>query len=912
MREVVLGDLDEEFALAIAAGADRRQARRRYWRQAFASIVSPWRGASPTSAASTPDHGPLSRAVQGLSLDFRHAARVLARSPGFTLIAVCSLAIGIGANTAMYNVVRALLVESLPVTRPDELALAYWTRPASTKVRMLELNSGTFRDPKSGERLQSNLTYSMFAAMRDASAGSLPIFGFNFIGQANVSIDGQPPMPAGGMLATSEYFPVMGLAMAAGRPFAAADDQPDAARVVVISYGLWMRAFGGDRSAIGRTIRVSGTPCEVIGVTAQGYRGLSQGGFFPPVDVTLPMAAQPDVMPRWSAMPASGASLFTSNQFWVRAIVRVPVGTNGSEGALASALRGEFAKLPGATPEEIPQVTVRLLPGGRGLDSLRKDTERPLAILGAVVAVVLLMACANLAGLMLARGVARQRELAVRRALGAGRARLIRVLMTETLLLAMAGGVVGLLIAVWTGPIVASMVTVGLGAADVDLGISWRLVGLTAGVSIAAAILAGLIPALRLSGRLSADLTTRAGQAGARLAAGRALITLQIAVSVPLLVGAGLFLQTIYNLSAVDVGFNPAGLVVFKLEPGLGRANDARDPREVYANVLERMRTLPGVTSASIVADLPISGRSSNTGGKIGEEKISVNLNAVGPRFFETMGIPILAGRSIDERDTASSPAVVVVSHTFAAQYFPGQSAVGQHFLIGEANVEIVGVAAASRNRDLRTEPPPMVYDAYLQRSFATFPSFRGFLRTVSPLEMSVVLRTAAPLAALRFVIPAAVREVEPELPVTDIRTETDQIATSIARERMFMRLLVLFGGFAVLLACIGLHGVTSYAVARRSSEIGIRMALGARRSQVLWLILRQVVVLALAGVALGLPIAFSASPVVGSMLYGLAPRDVMTMAGAALALVMVALAAAWLPARRAVAVDPTIALRAE
>ena len=704
----------------------------------------------------------------------------------------------------------------------------------------------------------------------------------------------------------------MGLAMAAGRPFAAADDQPDAARVVVISYGLWMRAFGGDRSAIGRTIRVSGTPCEVIGVTAQGYRGLSQGGFFPPVDVTLPMAAQPDVMPRWSAMPASGASLFTSNQFWVRAIVRVPVGTNGSEGALASALRGEFAKLPGATPEEIPQVTVRLLPGGRGLDSLRKDTERPLAILGAVVAVVLLMACANLAGLMLARGVARQRELAVRRALGAGRARLIRVLMTETLLLAMAGGVVGLLIAVWTGPIVASMVTVGLGAADVDLGISWRLVGLTAGVSIAAAILAGLIPALRLSGRLSADLTTRAGQAGARLAAGRALIALQIAVSVPLLVGAGLFLQTIYNLSAVDVGFNPAGLVVFKLEPGLGRANDARDPREVYANVLERMRTLPGVTSASIVADLPISGRSSNTGGKIGEEKISVNLNAVGPRFFETMGIPILAGRSIDERDTASSPAVVVVSHTFAAQYFPGQSAVGQHFLIGEANVEIVGVAAASRNRDLRTEPPPMVYDAYLQRSFATFPSFRGFLRTVSPLEMSVVLRTAAPLAALRFVIPAAVREVEPELPVTDIRTETDQIATSIARERMFMRLLVLFGGFAVLLACIGLHGVTSYAVARRSSEIGIRMALGARRSQVLWLILRQVVVLALAGVALGLPIAFSASPVVGSMLYGLAPRDVMTMAGAALALVMVALAAAWLPARRAVAVDPTIALRAE
>jgi predicted permease len=913
MREVVLGDLDEEFAVATMSSATRGRARRRYWRQALASIVSrPWRDETRDRSDSHAERPGLERALQGLALDVRHAVRVLARSPAFTLVAVLSLAIGISANTAMYNVVRALLIDSLPVHRPDELALAYWTRPAETRVRMLELNSDTFRDPKSGQRLQSNLTYAMFTAMRDAAVAPATIFGFNFIGQASVSIGGQPPVPAGGMLATSEYFPVMGLAMAAGRPFTATDDRPDAPRVVVISYGLWMRAFGGDRSAIGRTIRVAGTPCEVIGVTAQGYRGLSQGGFFPPVDVTLPMAAQPDVMPRWSAMPASGASLFTSNQFWVRAIVRIPAGTKSAEAALASPLRAEFAKLPGAGPEEIPQVTVRLLPGGRGLDSLRKDTERPLMILGAVVAVVLLMACANLAGMMLARGVARQRELAVRRALGAGRARLIRVLMTETLLLAVAGGLVGLVIAVWSGPIVASMLTVGLGAADVDLGISWRLVGLTAGVSIAAAVLAGLIPALRLSGRLSADLTTRAGQTAPRLATGRALIALQIAVSVPLLVGAGLFLRTIYNLSAVDIGFDPAGLVVFRLEPGLGRANDARDPRDIYANVLERMRVLPGVTSASIVSDLPISGRSSNTGGQVGGEKIDVHLNAVGPRFFETMGIPIIAGRSIDERDTANAPPVVVVSQTFAGQYFPGQAAIGQHFLVGEADVEIVGVVADSRNRDLRTAPPPMVYDAYVQRSFATFPSFRGFLRTVSPMEMSIVLRTGAQIAALRSAIPAAVREVEPELPVTDIRTETDQIAASVARERMFMRLLVIFGGFAVLLACIGLHGVTSYTVARRTSEIGIRMALGAQRSQVLWLILRQVVALALAGVSLGLPIAFSAGPVIGSMLYGLASRDAMTIAAAAILLIAVALGAGWLPARRAARLPVLSALTRE
>ena len=470
----------------------------------------------------------------------------------------------------------------------------------------------------------------------------------------------------------------------------------------------------------------------------------------------------------------------------------------------------------------------------------------------------------------------------------------------------------GLIIATWSGPVVASMVTVGLGASDVDLGLSWTLVGLTAAVAIAAAILAGLVPALRLSGRLSADLTTRAGQAGPRLTTGRVLIALQIAVSVPLLVGAGLFLRTVYNLSAVDVGFNPDGLVAFTVEPALGRANDPRDPREVYGNVLERVRTLPGVTSATLVADLPIRGRTSSTSGKIGDEKISVNLNAVGPHFFETMGIPLIAGRSIDDRDTANSPTVVVVSQPFAEKYFPGQPAVGRHFLVGEADVEIVGVAAASRGRDLRTEPAAIVYDVYAQQSFATFPTFRGFLRTVTPLDMSVVLRTTAPLATLISAIPAAVREVEPDLPVIDIKSETDQIADSVGRERMFMRLLVIFGGFAVLLACIGLYGVTSYAVARRTSEIGIRMALGAQRSQVVWLILRQVVVLALAGVALGLPMAVSAGPVIGSMLYGLAPRDVLTMAGAALLLIAVAVAAGWLPARRAARMQVLFALTRE
>jgi predicted permease len=915
MREIVLGDLDEELARALDAGATPAQARRRYWRQAAGSIAASFSGRERAALASTTgssrsDDGRWSRAVQGLTLDFRYAARVLARSPAFTLVAVASLAIGIGANTAMYNVVRALLLESLPVERPGELALVYWAEPARTDVSISELNSDDSRDARTGERRGSNFTYPMFAAMHDATP--VPMFGFNFMGEVSVSVDAQAPVLAGGMLTTSDYFSVMGLTMAAGRPLTRDDDRPDAPRVAVLSYGLWTRVLGADPSAIGRTIRINGVPCAVVGVTARGYRGLSQGGYFPAVDVTLPLSAQPDVMRRWSAMPAAGPSLFTSNMFWVRAIARVPARASRPEPALDAPLRAMYAQLPKAALAEVPQVGVRLLPGGRGLDAIRTDTERPLAILSAVVGVVLLMACANLAGLLLARGVARERELAVRRALGAGRARLIRVLMAESLLLAGAGGVAGLVVAIWSGPIVASMLTVALGVADVDLGMSWPLLALTATVAVAAAVLCGLVPAIRLSRPLSADLTMRAGHAGPSLTTGRALIAIQIAVSVPLLVGAGLFLRTISNLSSVDLGFKPEGLVTFRIQPALEPAGDTRDARQVYARVLERVRALPGVTSATIVENLPISGRSSNTSGLVNDAKVSVRLNAVGPRFFETMGIPILAGRSITNEDRHESAPVVVVSETFASQYFPGQPAVGRHFTIGQASVEIVGVVAASRYRDLRSAPPPTVYDAYAERSFATFPGFRGFLRSATPAEMSVVLRTAAPIAPLMASIPPAVKEVEPELLVIDLKTQADQIARSMAQEQLFTRLLVVFGGFAMLLACLGLHGVTSYAVARRTSEIGIRMALGADRSQVLWLILRHVLVLALAGVGLGLPVALATGPAIASMLYGLAPRDPTTMAGAVVVLLVVALGAGWLPARRAARMPVLSALTRE
>ncbi len=900
MREVVLGDLDEEFARALAAGVAPARARRRYWRQAMASLVprrEPREGTRPILLA-------------GFSQDLRYAARVVAHRPAFTAIAVLSLGIGIGANTTVYHVIRTLILAPLPVHRPDELALVYWANPPKTQVRISQMNSSGWPDPQSGRTFGSNLTYRMFEAVRDVTPAPADLFAFNFLSGLNVAVGDQPPVIAGGLVASARYFSVLRLKMALGRPFGEAEDRPDGPPVVVLSHGFWTRVCGADKSIIGRTIRISGAAFTVIGVTAPGYRGLSQGGFFPATDVTVPISTQPLVMPRWSRVPAAGASLFTSNLFWVRVMGRIPHGSSDLTGAITGALRREFAGMPGATTSELDLVQALMVPGARGVDQIRANAEPPLRLLAGVSGIVLIMACLNLAGLQLARGVSRQRELAVRRALGAGRARIVRVLLAESLLLAALGGVLGVLLALWAAPVVTSMLATGLGAGGVDLGLDWSLVAIALAVSLTAALLSGLIPALRLSGRRAALLSIRSESSGARATTGRALIALQIAASVPLLVGAGLLLRTIHNLGSTDLGFDPNGLVVFQIDPGRLGGDADLDPVPLYERVLERVRVLPGVTSATLVENVLVTGRTSNTDVKVDNEPIRIRMNAVGPDFFETMRLPIVLGRPIGPGDRKGTPPVAVINQTAASTYFPGQSPIGRRLLVGKSELEIVGVAGTTLYRDLRTAPEPMFYDSFAQRSLDYFPGLAKILRSGTPNPINVVLRTSGSTAALAGAIPAAVREVEPALPIPDIKTHTELIAGTIERERMFMRLLVVFGGFAVLLACIGLHGVTAYAVARRTSEIGIRVALGAQRGQVLWLILKQVIVVTLAGIAIGVPVALAAGPVVGSLLFGLAPRDALTIAMASIAMLAVAIAAGWLPARRAARLPVVAALR--
>jgi predicted permease len=541
---------------------------------------------------------------------------------------------------------------------------------------------------------------------------------------------------------------------------------------------------------------------------------------------------------------------------------------------------------------------------------LRADAKTPLAILSVIVGIVLLVACSNLAGTLLARGMSRRRELAIRRALGAARWRLVRQILAESLLLAFAGGVAGLGLAAMSRPVISSLLTSTLVPTVLELPIDWRMMGTAFGVALVAGLIAGAIPAIRLTSNRSSVLAQRSESAGSLGWTGTVLVVVQIAVSVPLLIGSGLLLRTLHNLSSVDLGFNPAGLIVFKIDSKLAPGGALRDPAEIYDHVLARVRAIPGVSAATVVENLLISGWQSSTSGRVGDADVSIRLNAVGPGYFETMQIPLRSGRGIGVEDRAGAPAAVVLNEAAAAQFFPGEPAVGRTLTIGKQAVQVVGVAATTLYTSLREAPAPTVFDAYAQRSLATFPGFEKMFKYGAPRAVSVVVRTSSPIGQMARTLEQAVAEAEPGLPLIDMKTQTDQINTSIGRERAFARLLTAFGGFALALACLGLHGVTTYAVARRTNEIGIRMALGAERGHVLRAILVESLLLVAAGAALGLAAALAAGRLVATLLNGLTPTDPATIAVAIAVLLAVSALAGYLPARRASRVDPVVALR--
>jgi predicted permease len=833
-----------------------------------------------------------------MGIELRRTLRALAASPGFTIVTVASLAIGIGANVAIFGAVRVLLLDTLPVGAADQLVHVAWTEPPAP-LEISQINSAGYRDPASGANLRSNFTYAQYQALTARADDTIALTGYVFLREISVAAGGRPPVVAGGVLADGRYFSTLGLTTAIGRPLATGDDRPGAPPVAVISHRFWTTAFGGDPEIVGRTMRVNGTPVEVIGVTPPGFAGLSRGGIFPESDVTLPIWMQPTVAAQWAGdrQPLFGAD----HVYWLRLLGRVP--DREASDRIAQALTPVFrALLPAEARDAATPPAIRLLPGARG-EPTASSNERPLLILMGVAGIVLLIACLNVAGLLLARGVARQREIAVRRAVGASRARVMRELLLESAVLAIAGAAAGVLLAFWSRTLLASMLTGGLGTAAfgvvrLEMPIDWLLVASAAAAAALTAVLCGVLPALRLS-NVDANAALRQRAAGSMpvLGVGRALIAAQIAISVPLLVGALIFLRTIGNLAAVELGFDPRGVAFFRLNPDYARM--ARDEYPaLYLDVLRRVAQVPGVQSATLVENALMSGLTSSNRAVVDWREHNVLLNAAGPRFVETMGMRLVAGRAPDERDGRGRPHVAMVNEAAVSQIFGGRSPIGQAVRIGPREVEIVGVVGDSRYTRPRAAVRPVIFDAALQRA-----GFGGH---------HVVIRASRPLAAIEAEVRRAVAAVHPDLPVPELRSQVAQIAQATARERVFAQLLTVFGAFALLLAGIGLHGVTAYSVARRTTEIGVRVAVGAAPRDVIWLVARHVVALVAAGLLLGVPAAVALGPLVQSLLYGVAASDAFLIGCAAAAMAVVAGIAAARPAWRAARINVAEAMRAE
>ena len=833
----------------------------------------------------------------GIGLDAKQVARGLMASRAFTVVAVLSLAIGIGANAAIYSVIRTVLLDPMAVRTPDELALVYWHQPGTLSVS--QMNSSGHQDAGSGLSFRSNYSYPMYRAIQQAAPAGVSVAGFNFLRDVTVAVGDEPAVLAGGLVADGRYFGVVAPRMHLGRPFGDADDQPGAPLVAVLGHSFWMRVFGGDPLVVGRQVRVNGVSAEVIGVTAAEFRGLSKGGFFPQTEITLPMASVNLLQPQWG----DGVPLMTSpRHLWVRLITRVAPGTSQATmtGALASVIPAHVA---GLVEANAAPAFVLMVPGARGLDQTRPELRQLLYVLMGVVGVVLLIACVNLAGLMLARGIARQREMAVRRALGAGRARLVRGLLLEGLMIAIAGGTLGILLTFLSRGLLTSALTAGLGSGPfvrqpLSVSIDLPLVAATFGLSLVAALIFSLLPAARLTRveQTSHFKPQAAGSGTPRLTLGRALVALQIGISVPLLVCALLLLRTVSNLGAVDLGFNAQGIAFFRLELAAARLPDA-DQRMLYQRVLNAVERVPGVESASSIENVLMSGVTSNTNVVINGQQHSLYTNAVGPGFLGTMGMRLLAGRAPGVQDVAGGPPVGVLNETAARLFFGDGPAIGQTIRAGRRTVEVIGVVSDTRYDSQRAAVRPTMFDSALQRA--------GF-------TTNIVVRSAMPVEQLAPELRRAVAGVSAALPVPDVRSQVAQVDERVARERVFARLLAIFGGFALLLASIGLHGVTAYSVSRRTNEIGVRMALGALPRQVLWMVQKQVAWLGVAGLVLGVPLAYAAAPLVGALLFGVAPADGRAMAGAAAVMLAVALLAGYLPARRASRLNPLAALRRE
>jgi putative ABC transport system permease protein len=832
--------------------------------------------------------------LEGLWQDLRYGVRALRFNPGFAAVALLSLALGIGANTAIFQLLDAVRLRMLPVNSPQQLA--------EIKLTNRHGRMGSFFN------WHPIFTNAIWEQLRDHHEPFSGIFAtapdsFNLAPRGEVHL-----VP--GIWVSGDFFKVLGVQPILGRTLTAADDYKGcgSGAGAVVSYSFWQRELGGDASAIGRKLTIDYHPLEVLGVTPASFFGLDVGHSF---DLALPICSQP-------VMGGEDNYLDTRYDWWLTVMGRLKPGWTLEKATayLGSISPGVFQTTlpPGYDADHIKKYLdfkLAAYPAGSGISSIREGSSDPLALLLALTGLVLLIACANLANLMLARASAREREIAVRLALGASRSRLIRQLLAESVLVAVAGAAAGLLLARTLAGFIVSFLSTQGSQVFLNLNPDWLVFAFTAGVAMVATVLFGLVPALRAT-RVPPVEAMKAGSRAMtanreRFGLRRALVVSQVALSLVLLVGALLFSRSLRNLLTLNLGFQRTGILITGVD--LTQLNLPAARLAAYKrDLLERLRSTPGVDSAAEAAIVPTEGSSINRtvwidGSDLSQAK-SPWFNFVSPDFFKTMGTPLLAGRDFNDRDTPTSLKVVIVNEAFARQFTNGANPVGRRLWqkaeLREPQIEyeIVGLVKNTKYQDLREQFPPLVY----------VPSSQG--PTPDPMDQ-ILIRSQAPLADLTARLKQAIAQVSPDIAI-QFRSLQTMIHDELLSERLIATLSGFFGFLAALLAVIGLYGVMSYTVVRRTNEIGIRMTLGAGRGQIVGMIIREAGILLAIGLVAGVALSLAAGKAAGSMLFGLKPYDPVTLALAAASLIAVAMAASYLPARRAAKLDPMAALREE
>lgn len=824
--------------------------------------------------------------LDDLIKDVRYTRRILWKNPVFAIVIVLTLALGIGANTAIFSVTNAVVLRSLPVHDPDQLFYLH-VLPGQPD------GAGNTGDTR---RSFSENVFEQLRAQRQA----LELFAYVPAGFNKIAVrSGQDPEEASVDMVSGNFFSGLGVRPACGRVLSMPDEK-DHAGVAVLGYGFWSRRFARSCAAIGQTLYIKSAPFTIVGVADRNFSGVEPG----PTDVWIPLQKRPE----FNAWGSEGKNYYAAPNWWcLMLLARLAPGVTEqrAQSMLAPVFqRAAYEPLGGKSQKGETPRKLAFVPA-RGIGQYQ-DFEKPLYVLLAMVGLILVIACGNVAMLLAARNAARRREFSLRLAIGGSQTRLFRQLLAESFVLTTAGALLG-----WLFALVATRALAAWAGIEISLTPDSRVLMFTICICLAAGLLFGLAP-LRTALRVPIGLALKNSSAtsfqersGSRT--GKSIVALQVALCLILTVAAGLLVRTLRNLERENLGFRASGLLVFGVNPQLKAHSDAESIR-FYQRLLDFLRKLPGVESATLMENRIGSGWSNNTNAFVDGKDARIaartdssmmRWNSVGPDYFGTLGIPILLGRDFTDADGASAPKVAIVNETFAKRYLNGRGPLGRQVSItSTAAWSVIGVVANSKYTGVRETEVPMAYFPFAQ------------MRDIG--AMHVELRTAGDPARFLPQVRKAVAAFAPDLALLQPMTQKAQFDAGISQERLVARLSIIFGGLAMLLVATGLYGTLAYSVSRRTSELGVRMAVGAQRSEVLWMILRESCVICAIGVGIGLPLALVSTRVLASLLYGLAPRDPLTLCVAVLGIVLVSLAASFLPARRAASIDPMVALRYE